>query len=193
MRLLPLILPVVFVLLMLTVVRADEIADALTAATEAHKKGDLAATTAAVKKVSSLLQAQAVAGLGAALPDSIGAWRGGKIETQSLEGAGGGHSLRRNYRQGDKDKGTERRATVILTVDSAVLGKVGSLLTKPEISALLGAKPLAIGPHKAVYMEKQGTLQFIVEERFLLAVEGKKLKQEEVLEVARGLKTELLK
>ena len=186
-------LPLATVALLLATARADEIEDALTAALTAHKGGDLKATTAAVQKAVGLLQTKAAAGLSAALPSEIGIWKAGKLESQSLEGAGGGHSLRRSYRHGDKDKGEERRGTVVITVDSPLLEKVTSFLTNPEIGALLGAKPVTVGTHKAVHIEKQGILQFIVNQRFLVAVEGKKLKKEELLVIAQGILTEHLK
>lgn len=180
-------------LLLASAATADEIEDALNAALTAHKAGDLKATTTAVQKAVGFLQTKAAAGLSAALPSEIGIWKAGKLESQSLEGAGGGHSLRRSYRHGDKDKGEERRGTVVITVDSPLLEKVTSFLTNPEIGALLGAKPVSVGSHKAVYIEKQGILQFIVNQRFLVAVEGKKLKKEELLIIAQGIKTEVLK
>jgi hypothetical protein len=188
-------LPLATVALLLTpmIAAADEIEDALNAALTAHKGGDLKATTAAVQKAVGLLQTKAAAGLSAALPSEIGIWKAGKLESQSLEGAGGGHSLRRSYRHGEKDKGEERRGTVVVTVDSPLLEKVASFLTNPEIGALLGAKPVTVGKHKAVHIEKQGIIQFIVNQRFLVAVEGKKLKKEELLEIAQGVLTEHLK
>jgi hypothetical protein len=172
---------------------ADEIEDGLTAALQAHKAGKVDDTVKAVQEVQKLLAAKAVLGLKDALPDMIGDWKGGKLEQQSLEGAGGGMSLRRSYKRGDKEKGNEQRASVVMSVDSPLMEKIGGALAKPQIAALLGMKSVPVGEHTAVYMEKQGLVQWVVKGRFLIAVEGKKLKQAELLQVAAGIKTDLLK
>jgi hypothetical protein len=172
---------------------ADEIETALQAAMAAHKSGDLAATQKSVAEANRLLNEKAASGLGEALPKQIGIWAAGKLETQTLEGAGGGTSLRRAYRHGAKEKGEERRGTVVITVDSPLMEKVGSFLANPQIGALLGAKPVKVGSHPAVHIEKQGLIQFIVNKRYLVAIEGKKLKSSELMEIASGVKTEVLK
>jgi hypothetical protein len=180
-------------LLLMTAVRADEIETALQTALDAHKSGNSTAASQAMAEATRLMNAKLASGFADALPTAIGIWKAGKLETQTLEGAGGGTSLRRAYRHGDKEKGEERRANAVITVDSPVMEKVGSLLANPQIGALLGNKPLKVGSHSAVFIEKQGLIQFIVNKRFLVAVEGKKLKQSELLEIATGLKTEFLK
>jgi hypothetical protein len=174
-------------------VRGDEIEDGLKAALAAHQAKNEAETVLAVQRVQRLLGARATVGLQGALPEMIGEWRGGKVEVQTLEGAGGGSSLRRSYKRGDKASKNERRATVVLSVDSPLMEKVGSVLSNPQIGALLGVKTVMVGQLRGTYIEKQGLLQLVVKERFLIAVEGKKLKLEELQEVAAGLKLEMLK
>jgi hypothetical protein len=174
-----------------SVSRADEIEDALKAALAAHQSGKTAEAAAAIKKANDLLAEKAVAGLGEALPKAIGEWTAGKLESQSLSSAGGGHSFSRSYKQGSKEAGNEKRGTAVVTVDSPLLQKVGSFLSNPQIGALLGAKPLKVGPHSAIHIEKQGLIQFIVKERYLVAIEGKKLKKDELVEIAAGIKTEV--
>ncbi len=173
--------------------RADEVEDALNAALKAYKEGKTAEAGTAIQTAQKLINAKAGLSLAAALPDMIGAWKGGKVESKSLDGIGGGQAVERSYRQGSKEKGNEKKITATITADSPLMNQVMGFLANPALGSLLGAKAKKIGDIDAMMLPKQGLLQMIVANRYLVAVQAKKLTEEELIEVASGVKVDVLK
>ena len=44
-----------------------------------------------------------------------------------------------------------------------------------------------------MYIGKEGLLQFAVDQRYVVVIQGKKLSEEEILEIASGVKIDVLK
>jgi hypothetical protein len=173
--------------------RADEVEDSITAALKAYQTGRPADASSSLQKALKLLGEKAGNPLAAALPEMIGEWRGGKIESQSLGNAGGGTSLSRTYRHPGKDQDSEKKIVATIAADSPLLGQITTFLKAPALGKLLGAKPKQVGPYSAMYLSKEGILQFAVNARYAVIIQGKKLGEDDLIEVALGVNTELLK
>ena len=174
-------------------VHADEIEDGIDSALKLYKEGKPADSASALQKVLKLLGEKTGGAISSALPEQIGAWHGGKISTQSLGGKGGGTTTSRSYSLGAKDKDDERKATVSIAADSPLLGQISTFLKAPALGKLLGAKPREVGPYTAMYIGKEGILQFAVNARYAVIIQGRKLGEDDLIEIARGLNTEALK
>ncbi|MDB6076042.1 MAG: hypothetical protein JWO89_3682 [Verrucomicrobiaceae bacterium] len=174
-------------------VKADEVEDGVNSALKSYKEGKPADAANALQNVLKLLNSKTGGALAAALPDHIGGWRGGKVETQSLSGTGGGSTTSRTYRQGSKEKGDEKKISVSIASDSPLLGTITTFLKAPALGQLLGAKPKEVGPYPAMFISKEGILQFAVNDRYAVLIQGKKLGESEIMEVATGLKLGILK
>ena len=174
-------------------VHADEIEDGIDSALKLYKEGKPADSASALQKVLKLLGEKTGGAISSALPEQIGAWHGGKISTQSLGGKGGGTTTSRSYSLGAKDKDDERKATVSIAADSPLLGQISTFLKAPALGKLLGAKPREVGPYTAMYIGKEGILQFAVDQRYVVVIQGKKLSEEEILEIASGVRIDVLK
>ncbi len=168
--------------------RADEVEDSIAAALKAYQSGKPAEASNALQKALKVLSEKGGGAVAAALPEMIGEWKVGKIETQSLGNAGGGTTVSRTYRKGD-----EKKILASIAADSPLLGQINTFLKAPALGKLLGAKPRQVGPFTAMYFSKEGILQFAVSERFAVIIQGKKLGEDDILEVAQGVNTELLK
>jgi hypothetical protein len=176
-----------------SIVRADDVEDALNTALRAYKEGKTAEAGSAIQTAQKLINAKAGLSLAAALPDMIGQWKGGKIDSKSLDGIGGGQALERSYRQGSKEKNNEKKATVTITADSPLMNQVMGFLANPALGSLLGARSAKIGDLDAMLLPKQGLLQMIVAKRYLVAVQAKKLSEPDLIQIASGVKVDVLK
>jgi hypothetical protein len=167
--------------------RADEIEDAINSALKLYKEGKLSEATTGLQNAVNLLGEKRGTSLSSALPDEIKGWKGGKIESASLAALGGGNTIERDYR---KD---EKKATVSIAADSPMLSQVSSFLSNPALGGLLGIKQKKVGDLTAMVHAKEGLLQMVVNNRFLVQIQGKKLTEEELADLAGGVKVEVLK
>lgn len=167
--------------------RADDIEDAVNAALKLYKEGKLNEATTGLQSAVNLLNEKRGASLSSALPDEIKGWKGGKLESASLAALGGGNTIERDYR---KD---EKKATVSIAADSPMLSQVSSFLSNPALGGLLGIKQRKVGELTAMLHAKEGLLQMVVNNRFLVQIQGKKLSEEELADLAAGVKVDVLK
>ena len=172
---------------------ADEVEDTINSALAAYKAGKPGEATDLMRKATEMINAKAGITLSAALPNKIGLWNGGKIDTQTLDGIGGGQAVDRGYRKGPKEDKSSITANVSIVANSPTLTQVSSFLANPALGALLGAKSRAVGSNTAMVIQKEGLLQMVVEGKFLIAVRGKKCTEDQLAELAAGVNLEVLK
>ena len=168
-------------------IRADEIEDAINSALKLYKEGKLNEANTGLQTAVSLLNEKRGASLSSALPDQISGWKGGKVESASLAALGGGNTIERDYRKGEK------KATVSIAADSPLLSQVSGFLSNPALGGLLGIKQKKVGDLTAMLHAKEGLLQMVVNNRFLVQIQAKKLSEDELAELAGGVKVDVLK
>lgn len=167
--------------------RADEIEDKINAALKLYQEGKLAEASTELQNAQNSLTEKRGSGLSSVLPDMIQEWKAGKLESASLAALGGGSSVERVYKKGEK------KATVSIASDSPLLSQVAGFLSNPALGGLLGLKTKSIGDLTAVIHAKEGLLQMVVNNRFLVQIQGKKVTEEELITLASGVKVDLLK
>ena len=104
----------------------------------------------------------------------------------------GGSTTTRTYKPGG-DKDDDKKATISIAADSPLLGQISTFLKAPALGKLLGAWPKQVGEETAMYFSKEGLLQFAVDKRYVVVIQGKTLAAEELLELAAGVKADVLK
>jgi hypothetical protein len=172
---------------------ADEVEDAINAALASYKAGKPTEAADHLRKASDLLNEKAGNTLGNALPKTIGPWTGGKVNTNKLDGLGGGQTAERNYRNGEKDAKSTITATISLVAGSPTLAQVSGFLSNPALGALIGARTKDVRGQSAMYIPKEGILQMVVEGKYLLVVRSKKCSEEQLADLAAGVDLNVLK
>ena len=168
-------------------IRADEVEDAITQALKDYKEGKLAEASTGLQTAINSVNEKRGASLSAVLPDEIKGWKGGKVESTSLAALGGGNTVERTYKKGDK------KATVSIAADSPLLKQVSGFLSNPALGGLLGIKQKKVGELTAMLHPKEGLLQMVVNNRYLVQIQGKKLSEDELADLAGGVKVDVLK
>lgn len=166
---------------------ADEVEDKINAALKLYQEGKLAEASTELQNAQNSLTEKRGSGLSSVLPDMIQEWKAGKLEAASLAALGGGSSVERVYKKGEK------KATVSIASDSPLLSQVAGFLSNPALGGLLGLKTKSIGDLTAVIHAKEGLLQMVVNNRFLVQIQGKKVTEEELTTLASGVKVDQLK
>jgi len=182
-----------FCLVTTITLRADEFEDSLTAALKAYKENKIDDASTALQNATRIIAEKSGEKLEDVLPKTIGAWTRGRLETQSLASAGGGTTTKVNYKKGDKEKGNEERISVNVTADSPMLMQVAAFLKAPALGSLLGQKTKQIGDYSGMYISKEGILQFPVNERYMIIIQGKKIPEDQLMIIAKGINADLLK
>ena len=122
-----------------------------------------------------------------------GGWNGGKITTKTLSEIGGGQGAERNYRKGDKEDPKSLTATVSIISGSPAMTQISGFLSNPALGVLIGAKSQQVGSTTAMVIPKEGLLQMVVQDKFVIAVRGKKLSEAQLAELAAGVNQDVLK
>lgn len=167
--------------------RADEVEDAISSALKLYKEGKLTEANLGLQSAIALINGKRGLSLSSVLPDEINGWKGGKVESASLAALGGGNTIERSYKKGDK------KATVSIAADSPTLTQVAGFLANPALAGVLGIKQKKVGDLTAMLHAKEGLLQMVVNDHFLVQIQAKKLSEDEILELAGGVKVDVLK
>ena len=167
---------------------ADEVEDSSNEALKLYKEGKLTEASASLQIAVNSINEKKGGSISSALPAQIGEWKGGEVNnSNALSILGGGTPVEREYTKG------ERGATLTIIADSPMIGQIMGLMSNPAIAGLAGMKMKKVGEQTVTLQKDQGMGQMVVDNRFLIQIQGSKLKEAEVLELAAGVKIDLLK
>lgn len=167
---------------------ADEVEDSINEALKLYKEGKLTEASASLQIAVNGINEKKGGNISNALPEKIGEWKGGEVNnSNALSILGGGTTVERKYTKG------EREATLTIIADSPMIGQVMGLMSNPAIAGLAGMKMKKVGGNTVTLQKDQGMGQIVVDNRFLIQIQGSELKEAEVLELAAGVKTDVLK
>jgi hypothetical protein len=167
---------------------ADEVEDSINEALKLYKEGKLTEAATSLQIAVNGINEKKGGSISSALPDKIGEWKGGEVNnSNALSILGGGTTVERKYSKGERD------ATLTIIADSPMIGQIMGLMSNPAIAGLAGMKMKKVGDQTVTLQKDQGMGQIVVDNRFLVQIQGSKLKEAEVLELAAGVKTEVLK
>lgn len=145
---------------------ADQIEDALAAALQAYRAGDVATTKQELDLASQLLSQQKAAGLAGFLPPALSGWSREDGETQAMGAAflGGGLVASARYvRGGDTVEMT-------LMADNPMVASLAPMFANPALMGAMGQVTRING--QTAVVTQDGDLQTLVGNRVLVQVEG---------------------
>jgi hypothetical protein len=167
---------------------ADEVEDSIKEALQLYKEGKFSEASTSLQIAVNAINEKKGGSISSALPDAIGEWKGGEVNnSNALAALGGGTTVERSYTKGDRD------ANITIIADSPMIGQVMGLMSNPAIAGLTGMKMKKVGGNTLTLQKSQGMGQLVVENRFLIQIQGSDLKEQDILDLAAGVKTDLLK
>ncbi len=146
---------------------ADEISDAIAAATKAYQAGELAGAKQQLDIASQAIAEKVAQALIAALPKPLMGWKADMPDTSA--GGGFGFSITQASNSYTNAKGD--RVEVSITADSPLLGQLVSMMSNPQMASLMGKTINLSGSQRAI-QSKDGNVQFMVNNRFVIEVSG---------------------
>lgn len=166
----------------------DEVEDSINEALKLYKEGKYSEASTSLQVAVNGINEKKGGTISSALPEKIGEWKGDEINnSNALSVLGGGTTVERKYSKGDRD------ATITIIADSPMIGQVIGLMSNPTIAGLAGMKMKKAGANTVSIQKDQGMGQIVVDNRFLIQIQGSELKEADVLELAGAVKTDVLK
>lgn len=167
---------------------ADEVEDAINEALKLYKEGKYSEASTSLQLAVNAINEKKGGAISSALPDKIGEWKGGEVnQSNALAVLGGGATVERKYSKASRD------ATITIIADSPMIGQVVGLMSNPAIAGLAGLKMKKAGDNTVTIQKDAGMGQIVVDNRFLIQIQGDSLKEEDILELAGGVQTKALK
>jgi hypothetical protein len=170
----------------------DEVVKSINEGTEFYNNGEYAEAVTSLNYAVQLIQQKKGDVLKGLLPEPLDGWTARDAESQSAGAAmfGGGVTAERNYSRGDS------RVTIRMITDSPMMQGVMMMFSNPMFATSDGGKLERIGKQKAIvkYDEdnRSGDLQMVVNNRFLVMVEGDAVTRDELLTYAAAIDTKKL-
>ena len=155
---------------------ADEVTDQIQEGLKAYEKGDLDTATTALDGASSLIREMQAGDLSKVLPEPLPGWTAEEAETSAAGAAmfGGGLQASRSYRKDDE------QINISITGNSPMLQAMSMMFTNP---AMMGgdSKLVVIDGRKVIQDKQAHSLQTMVNNNFLVSVEGDDLTSDETV------------
>lgn len=176
----------VFLLFFSTVVMADEITDAINEGLQYYKQGKLSEAMGSLNYAAQLIGQKKGGSLEAFLPKPIQGWTAeDPISQAAAQMLGGAVSAERRYQ---KDSAN---VTVRIVTDSPLLQGMIMMMNNPMIATSDGGKLEKISDQKAIVKyntsSKEGSINIVLANRFLITVEGNDVSVEDLKSYASAI------
>jgi len=153
---------------------ADEVTEQIEEGLKAYEKGDFDTAIVALDSASSLIREMQAGDLSKILPEPLSGWTAEEAETSTAGAAmfGGGMQASRSYRKDDE------HISISITGNSPMLQAMSMMFANP---AMIGGdeKLVVIDGRKVIQNKQDHSLQAMVNNNFLVAVEGDDLTADE--------------
>jgi len=165
----------------------DEVLTSINEGTDFYKNGEYAEAVTSLNYAVQLIQQKKGDVLKQILPAPLDGWEAQDADSQAAGAAmfGGGVTAERRYSKGDSE------ITIRMITDSPMMQGVMMMFSNPMFATADGGKLERIGKQKAIvkYDEsgKSGDLQMVVNNRFLVTVEGNDVARDDILAYARAI------
>lgn len=171
--------------LVLPVLAADDILDAIDAARKAYQAGDMANAKQSIDTASQLIAQKNAEAFSALLPAPLAGWKAEKAQANAVGAAllGGASSASRSYSNAKGDT-----VEVTITGDSALIMQFGPMLNNPAMAGAMG-KLIRVGDQRAI-QTNDGDVMMLVANKILVQVQGSaeapaKLSYAQAIDVAK--------
>jgi hypothetical protein len=177
-----------FSLLAAASLRADDVTDAISAAKDAYSAGNLSEAIQSLEYASQLMRQAKGELVAKLLPPAPSGWEAGEDEEQSSANPllGGLVSARREY-----SRQSGGQVTLEIQSDSPMLQSFGMMFSNPMMLTASGAKlenfkgqKLAVSYRAS---DKAGDVKVIVDNRYLVSVEGRDVSRDELLSFVKAI------
>lgn len=180
----------IFVFAVLTlpsIVCADDVTDYIKEALQYYKEGQYSDAVDSLNYAEQLIQQKKSAGLENFLPEPLKGWEANKATSQAASSAmfGGGISAEREY--------TKKSSFIKIQIvtDSPLMQSVMMMMSNPMFATSGGGKLERIGRQKGILKfdpnTKEGELQIIVANRFLVTLEGNDITAKDLKDYAKAI------
>jgi len=165
----------------------DEVIKSINEGTEFYNNGEYAEAVTSLNYAVQLIQQKKGDVLTQLLPEPLDGWSAQAAESQSAGAAmfGGGITAQRQYSKGDS------RMTIRIITDSPMMQGVMMMFSNPMFATSDGGRLERIGKQKAIVKydesDKSGSLQMVVDNRFLIMVEGDSITHDDLLAYAGAI------
>jgi hypothetical protein len=165
---------------------ADDITDSINEALAYYQKGEYTEAASTLNYAVQLIQQKKGGSLESILPKPLAGWTAEDATSQSA-GAGmfGAVTANRRYRK------EASSVTVDIITDSPMIQGVMMMFSNPAFAVADGGKLEKIAGQKAIVKykpsQKQGTIQIMVANRFLISIEGRAVAQADLKKYAQAI------
>ncbi|HHB12985.1 MAG TPA: hypothetical protein ENK62_07290 [Chromatiales bacterium] len=172
---------------------ADDVEDSIKEGLELYKAGEYQEAVESLNYAVQLIQQQKGRSLEKLLPEPLSGWEVEETTSQAAGAAmfGGGVSAQRSYRKGDA------YVTVLIAADSPLIQTMVAMFANPMIVSSDGGRLQRIQRQKAIVKydedDRSGSINIVVDRRFLVNVEGSDVSQDELVAYARAIDYKALK
>ncbi|EKD28593.1 MAG: hypothetical protein ACD_79C00268G0002 [uncultured bacterium] len=174
---------VISILMLSTMIYADEISDSINEALTKYNGGDLTEASNSLNYAITLISQKKGDALSGIFPKALDGWEAEEVNSSQI--FGGGISADRQYNKG------ESSISISMASDSPMLQATMMLFSNPMFATADGAKMETINGQKAIVKykpeDKNGDVQIVVGNRFLVTVNGNSVSKEEMIEYVKSI------
>lgn len=168
-------------------VLADDVTDSINEALKQYGNGEFANAVQSLDYASQLIRQKKGGQLEAFLPEPPPGWQAEAAKSQAMGSAifGGGVTAERTYRKGDS------RVEVKIITDSPMMQGLLMMFSNPMMATADGGKLEKVNGEKAIVKyrtdSKDGDINIVIANRFLVTVEGNEVAREDLTAFAQGI------
>ena len=169
-------------------VRADEVTENLDSAKTAYQEGRFSEAISSLDYAGQLIRQKKGESVAKLFPDAPKGWTAEEAESdaQSSGMLGGMVTAKRTYQ---RESGG--RVTVQIQSDSPLLQSLGMMFSNPMMMSASGAKVETIKGQKCAVTykasAKEGSVKTIVDNRYLVDIEGDEVSRDDLLSFAKAM------
>ena len=168
----------------------DDVVNSINEGMEFYQSGEFAEATSSLNYAVQLIQQKKGESLSGLLPEPLDGWEAEEAQSQAAGAAmfGGGVTAERSY---SKDNS---RISIQIVTDSPMLQGVMMMFSNPMFATADGGKMVRVGRQKAIVKftpeDESGDLQMVVNNRFLVTVEGSGVSNDDLVNYAKAIDTQ---
>ncbi|MDH3889197.1 MAG: hypothetical protein OEU78_11990 [Gammaproteobacteria bacterium] len=167
----------------------DDVVNSINEGMEFYQSGEFAEATSSLNYAVQLIQQKKGESLSGLLPEPLDGWEAEEAQSQAAGAAmfGGGVTAERSYAKDNS------RISIQIVTDSPMLQGVMMMFSNPMFATADGGKMVRVGRQKAIVKftpeDESGDLQMVVNNRFLVTVEGSGVSNDDLVNYAKAIDT----
>jgi len=164
---------------------ADDVIDSINEGLQYYKAGKYKDAVESLNYASQIIQQKKGKGLESFLPEPLQGWTAEAASSQAVPVYGGGITVERQYTKGSST------ISISIITDSPMMQGVMMMFSNPMIASASGGQLAKIKRQKAIInfdaANRQGTIQIVVANRYLITVDGDGVSKEDLKAYAESI------